>query len=93
MSGLRLPAELNLSASNVAAAWQQWRREWQYYAAARELSDKPVAVQVGTFFNCAGPAAQEVASHFEWVEADGVAKLIDNFESYCNPRRNIIRER
>ena len=93
MSGLRTPTELDLSASNVCAAWQQWRRDWRYYTAARELDTKHVAMQVGTFFNCAGPAAQEVASHFAWTEADGLDSLIDKFEEYCNPRRNIVMER
>ena len=93
MCGLRAPNELDLTASNVAAAWQQWRRDWGYYAAARELHSKSVSMQVGTFFNCAGPAAQEVASHFAWVEDDGLEKLLDDFDSYCNPRRNIVRER
>ena len=93
MSGLRAPNELDLTVSNVAAAWEQWRRDWGYYAAARELDSKSVSMQVGTFFNCAGPAAQEVASHFAWVEDDGLEKLLDHFDSYCNPRKNIVRER
>ena len=93
MSGLRAPEGLDLAASNLAAAWKKWRRDWTYYAAARELNSKPVAMQVGTFFNCAGPSAQEVASHFAWQESDGLISLLDHFDAYCNPRKNIVRER
>ena len=84
---LRGPTELNFSAVNMAAEWARWRRDWQYYAAARELSKKTTAVQVGTFFNFAGVNAQEVASHFDWVEADGLPALLEHFEIYlthCN---------
>ena len=42
---------------------------WTYYAAAQELNSKPVPMQVGTFFNCAGLSAQQVASHFAWALA------------------------
>lgn len=90
---LRAPTELNFSATNLAAEWARWKRDWQYYAAARELSAKPVPVQVGTFFNYAGLNAQEVAAHFEWREADGLAPLLTKFEAYCNPRRNVVLER
>ena len=55
---LRSPSELNFQAANMGTEWLRWRRYWQYYLAARELSTKPMAVQLGTFFNYAGVAAQ-----------------------------------
>ena len=90
---LRNPTELNFSAVNMAAEWARWSRDWRFYAAARELSSKPLPVQMGTFFNYAGLGAQEVASHFEWAEADGLSALLELFEAYCNPRRNVVLER
>ena len=93
MMSLRNPTELDFSAANMAAEWARWSRDWRFYAAARELSSKPVPVQVGTFFNYAGVGAQEVASHFEWAEADGLSALLELFEAYCNPRRNVVLER
>ena len=90
---LRTPTELRFSAANMAAEWARWKRDWLYYAAARELSEKPAPVQIGTFFNYAGVDAQEVASHFEWQEEDGLPALLEKFEAYCNPRRNIVLER
>ena len=96
MSGLRAPSELDLSASNLAAAWKQWRRDWKYYAAARDLDAKSISMQVGTFFNCAGPSAQEVSSHFSWIEEEetaGLPNLLAHFDAYCDPRRNVVRER
>ena len=80
----------------LATAWKQWRRDWRYYAAARDLDSKPIAMQVGTFFNCAGPAAQEVSSHFSWTEEgeqNGLTNLLEHFDNYCNPRCNVVRER
>ena len=53
---------------------------------------KPVGVQVGAF-NYAGVSAQEVTSHFEWQEFDGLDALLEKIDSYCNPRRNVIMER
>ena len=47
---LRNPTELDFSAVNMAAEWARWSRDWGFNAAARELSAKPVSVQVGTFF-------------------------------------------
>ena len=53
-------------------------------------------MQVGTFFNCAGPSAQEVSSHFSWIEEEetaGLPNLLAHFDAYCDPRRNVVRER
>ena len=90
MSGLRAPTELDLSAANLATAWKQWRRDWRYYAAARDLDSKPIAMQVGTFFNCAGPAAQETSSHFSWTEEgeqNGLTdKLAGAFRQLLQPK-------
>ncbi|XP_043245773.1 uncharacterized protein LOC122393625 [Amphibalanus amphitrite] len=90
---LRAPTELNFSAVNMAAEWARFSRDWKYYAAAKELAEKPVLVQVGTFLNYAGIGAQEVASHFQWQDSDGLPPLLEKFEAYCNPRRNVVLER
>ena len=87
-SPFRPPRELDVTSPSLASEWRQWRREWTYYATASEISGKLPEVQVAIFFNCAGCDAQEVATHFtDWQEADGLATLIERFESFCIPRQ------
>ena len=94
MMSLRNTTELDFSAVNMAAEWAHWSRDWRFYVAARELSSKPVPTRWERFFfNYAGLGAQEVASHFEWAKADGLSALLELFEAYCNPRRNVVLER
>ena len=53
-------------------------------------------MQVGIFFNCAGLAAQERYSHFEWESEEDKKKLDkikDQFDKFCIPRENPIVER
>lgn len=60
------PEVLDLSSPALASRWRQWKTDWTYFFDANELEKKSDAVQVGHFFNCAGLAAQERYSHFEW---------------------------
>ena len=61
LSNLRPPPELEIGSPQLATRWRTWRREWENYAIAVELTGKPHAVQVAVFLNCAGGEAQEDA--------------------------------
>ena len=94
LSNLRPPPELEIGSPQLATRWRTWRREWENYAIAVELTGKPHAVQVAVFLNCAGGEAQEVASHFSgWSTEQGLDELVSRFEAFCVPRQNVVRER
>lgn len=96
MSSFRKPQELNLGDPALASTWRRWKQDWEFFFDANELEKKSDAVQVGIFFNCAGIAAQERYSHFEWEHPDHkkkLEKIIEQFDKFCIPRENPIVER
>ena len=96
MASFRKPPELNLCAPALATTWRTWKQDWEFYYDANELDKKQEKVRVDIFFNCAGLAAQERYSHFEWEdEADKkkLEKIMQKFEDLCIPRENPIVER
>ena len=73
-----------------------WKQDWEFFYDANELGKKTDKVQLGIFFNCAGLAAQEKYSHFEWEEEGDklkLEKIIEKFDKFCIPRENAIVER
>ena len=53
-------------------------------------------MQAATFLHIAGPEALEVYNTFTWDDNNDkskVHKIIEKFDQYCNPRKNITWER
>ena len=63
---------------------------------ASGLAEKATGVQAATFLHVAGPEALEVYNTFSWTTADDknkVDKIMEKFDQYCNPRKNLTWER
>jgi len=63
---------------------------------ASGLSSKEEGIQAVTLLYVVGPDALEVYNTFSWEDAADktkVAKILEKFEAYCVPQRNITWER
>ena len=94
----QLPAPEPLDIHNAAAAelWCEWVQTWKHYARATGLSEKPEAVQVSTLLTVIGAPARRVFATFEWnpaTNAEKIQPVLDQFDAYCQPRRNVPFER
>lgn len=103
MDGLKAPGELSFE-GNVSENWRRWRRALENYLLAINLvlkkDDDAANVEIGKrqvaiLLNQAGDEANEVFSQFEYTVGKGQDKLADvleKFEEYCNPIKNILYE-
>ena len=91
-----LPA-LEIHDTQAAERWKRFKRAWAHYSLATGLSEKGEAVQVATLLTVIGEEAQEVFSTFSDWAAEGddakIGPVIDKFEQYCLPRKNVPFER
>ena len=94
MNNLKPPKPLSLDGV-IAENWKIFKRSWNVYALASGVSDKPKAVQVASFLHIIGPEALEIHDTFEIpdTDRDDINKLIEKFESYCQPKVNVTYER
>ena len=96
MDKLTPPDPLDLDSSNVSDAWRKWRQCFKLFSLASGLSSKGEGIQATTLLHVVGLDALEVYNTFSWEDADDkikVAKILEKFEAYCVPRKNITWER
>ena len=86
------PEPLNLEESNLADAWRRWKQCFEVFSLASGISKKDEKVQAATFLHVARPEALEVYNTFTWEDKGDkkkVNKILEKFEAYCIPRKNI----
>jgi len=96
MDTFKPPGHIDLHSGNVADRWRKWKNQFEVYFEACELSQKGKATQKAILLHAAGPEALEVSETFTWEENEDKTdyKLwMKKFESYCEPRRNVVYER
>jgi len=80
--------------SNVSDAWRKWKR-FELFSLASGLSSKEVGIQAVTLLYVVGPDALEIYNTFLWEDAADkikVVKILEKFNAYCVPWRNIMWE-
>ena len=95
MDKLNPPEPLSLQ-GNLAENWRKWKQRFELFSAASELSKKDQKVQAATLLHVAGHEALEIYNTFSWDnegDESKVAKIMEKFQAYCNPRKNITWER
>ena len=95
MITLQPPSVLALT-GNLAENWRRFKQQFEIYEIASGLARKNGKVQEMTLLHVAGSEALEVYKTSQWDEDDdstGVDKIMENFERYCNPRKNVTFER
>ena len=94
MDKLEPPKSLILT-GNLAENWR-FKQQFEIYQIASGLDKKDGKVQATALLHVVGIEALEVYNTFQWnTEGDNVKvdKIMEKFERYCNPRKNLTFER
>ena len=89
------PEKLSLQ-GNLAENWRRFKQHFEIYLIASGIGAKAAKVQAMTLLHVAGPEAVEIYNTFVWAAPDDSEKLqpiLDQFQGYCNPRKNVTYER
>ena len=93
MDKLQPPSALALT-GNLAENWRRFNQQFEIYEIASGLARKDGKVRAMTLLHVAGSEALEVYNTFQWDEDNTkVEKIMEKFERYCNPRKNLTFER
>ena len=96
MDSFKPPQHIDIHSDNVAERWRKWRRQFEVYFEAAELSNKSKKTQTAILLHAAGPDAQEVFETFVWAEDEDKTdyeQVLNKFGDYCEPLRNVVYER
>ncbi|KAI4891972.1 hypothetical protein NFI96_009139, partial [Prochilodus magdalenae] len=95
METLKPPEGLKL-VGNVDGNWRSFKQHFELYMSATGMDNKPEPRKIAMLLTVAGPQAIEVFNTFEFDTADDkekYSKVIEKFEAYCSPKKNIVYER
>lgn len=90
------PEPLCLTGNNNAKNWREFKEQLQWFLAGTESSDKSDPVKIGIMLSHAGKDAREVYKTLTWTEdgdKDKFDKVLEAFERFCSPQKNILYER
>lgn len=87
-------AELVLD-GNMSENWRRFKRSYNIFAAAARVNTQTDEIKIATFLNAIGPDAIELFDSFTMTDAERQVydTVVAAFETYCNPRKNVIYER
>ena len=92
-----LPAvhSLEINDSNAAEKWSEWKEMWEHYKVASKVNKEEGDVQVAALLTAIGPEARKVFKtwNLSATERKDIKGVIELFDSYSNPRKNIPLER
>ena len=95
MDKLHQPSEMDLSSSgNIEELWKQWKHSVQLYLNIA-MADKTEAYKCKTLIYVIGKEGREMFNTFTSAEGgkDKLDKLLEKFENYCIPKKNVTMER
>ena len=81
---------------NLATSWKQWRKIWLRYEIATGINKQEGLVRVATLLSVIGEDAAKVYATFTWLAGENeqcIDQVLSKFDSYCEPRTQIIYER
>ena len=95
MDKLHQPAEMDFSTSgNIAERWKSWKQTVQLYLDVA-MSEKTEKEKCKAFLYVIGKEGREIFNTFVFAEEqkDKLEPLLEKFESYCIPKKNVTMER
>ena len=80
---------------NTSENWRRFKQQFDIYITASGSEKKGDEVKIAILLNFAGEDAIEVFNTFQFAEGDAkkLDKVLEQFERYCNPRKNVVFER
>ena len=95
MESYNRPKSLSLS-GNVSDNWRRFKQQFEIYLTASDKAEVDDDVKVALLLNFAGEEALEVFNTFTFAtpgDAKKLAVVFEKFNTYCNPRKNVVYER
>ncbi|CAI9737570.1 Hypothetical predicted protein [Octopus vulgaris] len=92
MENLPHPKDLDFNQENLAAAWKNWKKEFNLFLIATESDMKPDKVKTSMFLTCIGSKGRDIHSTLDFDSPDeemNLQAVIEKFDAYCEPRKNI----
>lgn len=80
---------------NLSENWRCFKRDFNIFLVAAELTRKTDLVKINLFLNAAGPEAVEVYESLNLSDGqrENFDEIIRAFEAFCNQRKNTVYER
>ena len=80
---------------DIAENWRRWKQRWDLYSKASGSSAKGKDVQCAILLHMIGEEALNIYDTFTFTETekDKVQPLINKFENYFSPKKNITYQR
>ena len=94
MEQFRLSDTLSFQ-GNLSEGWRRWKQQFEVNMVASGKDDKGDEVKAATFLHIAGPEALEVFNPLTFDSPGDerkLDKLVEKFEAYCIPRKNVTWE-
>ena len=90
----RPPCPLVLQ-GNLAEKWRRWEQAFRVYLTASGADRFSAKRQVAVLLNCVGEEAVQIYETFGFPddETQTVDEVLEEFQKYCTPRKNVIFER
>ena len=85
------PEPLRLTDNNVSN-WRKFKEQLEWFLAGTESTDKADSVKIGIMLSHAGKDAREVYKTLSWAEDEDrnkFDKVLEAFERFCSPQKNI----
>lgn len=94
MESLKVPKSFNVN-GNICGEWRRFIQNFEIFMKAGEHCDKPDDVKVAILLNCIGEDGVELFNTFPLNEEQRkrYSLVVEEFEKYANPRRNVVIER
>ena len=94
MDGFHEPSALIFD-GNTYENWRRFKQQYDIYLTDSGSEKKDDSIKIAILLNIAGEDAIEVFNTFQFPEGDEkkLDKVLEQFERYCNPRKNVVFER
>ncbi|KAL4154002.1 hypothetical protein QTP88_001835 [Uroleucon formosanum] len=92
VTAFKLPPEVNFC-GNLSEVWKRWKQTYDVYVLATSTNTLPNEQQVAILLNLMDDQGIELHNTFNLFATVKVSEVIEQFEKYCNPRKNIVYER
>ena len=90
------PPPLRLDEENLAAEWEVWHDDLEWYMDALRIKADEDSCRIGLLLNVAGPEARRLYKTFEYPEGKSNKSYKDvkeMFAAHCQPKKNLVYER
>ena len=96
MEGFNPPDTLSFESDKLSANWKRWKQDLKFYFAATEKDLKRDKINLSIMLRCISHKSRETFNTFIFGPKEHImnfTKIIEKFDEYCIPRKNILRHK